>query len=398
MSITLETLETLASEGGRVVLSALANDPDLLNDHAQLRLLTQLRKTWPAEDAGAALELARLRHKAREKFGDHAARLFFTREALEQSSDPLVRQYRVQAIPPQAHTIDLCCSIGSDSLAFAQQGAQVLGLDRDPLRIRIAQLNAKALGLAATFRVYDAYEGQPQACDWLFFDPARRHADGQRIFDVEAYEPPLSLVQTWQARQGRIIKLSPGVDVAQVATYGGRLEFVSVQGDLKEALLWQTADQDTTSRAVLLTTEAQHHFQRNTPTPAEPVLASPRGYVCEPDPSILRAGLVSDLAAVLGCQMLDRTIAYLTSDHALNSPWVRTWQVLDWLPFNMKRVREYLRERNVGQVTIKKRGFPMTPEEILPQLKLRGDEARTLIFTRADTQRIVIVCAPQLVR
>jgi hypothetical protein len=112
----------------------------------------------------------------------------------------------------------------------------------------------------------------------------------------------------------------------------------------------------------------------------------------EPDPAILRAGLVQDAAEKFNGFMLDETIAYFTTDRKPDSPWVRAWQILDWMPFNLKKLRAYLRERNVGNVTVKKRGSPLTPETLIPQLKLKGDESRTLVLTRLQGQPIVMIC------
>ena len=89
--ITLSALAFLTGPAGERVLADLAAQD--LTDARTLPLITALRRSLPADEAGAALELARLRQKAVPKFGAHAARLFFTREALEQASDPQARAY-----------------------------------------------------------------------------------------------------------------------------------------------------------------------------------------------------------------------------------------------------------------------------------------------------------------
>ena len=86
------------------------------------------------KEARSALTLARSRQQAESKFGEIAQQLFFTPEALEQASDPLVSHYRSHDTAGLS-VIDAGCGIGADSLALAQAGADVLGIDIDPLRI-----------------------------------------------------------------------------------------------------------------------------------------------------------------------------------------------------------------------------------------------------------------------
>ena len=75
-----------------------------------------------------------------------------------------------------------------------------------------------------------------------------------------------------------------------------------------------------------------------------------------------------------------------------DSPWVRSWKIIDWMPFNLKKLRAYLRERNVGTVTVKKRGTAVTPEELIAKLKLNGNGSRTIVLTRCRGEHIVMVC------
>lgn len=388
MSISLQDLEFLASAPGGALLAHL-REQDLSNART-LGILSTLRKTYTIDQSRAALTMARLQLKAMDKFGADARRMFFTEDALQQASDPLVRRYRADTFPAVARLLDACCGIGADALTFAQAGAQVLGLDLDPLRVAIARHNASALGYEiARFEVADVRQGIPSGYDLIFFDPARRDAQGRRIYDVERYLPPLSTVRVWPTGPA-LVKLSPGVDVSQLTEYDGGVEFISVAGDLKECVLRLNCGVDGIS-ATLLHEGAVLHWRRDGPAP-EVGLSAPLGWLVEPDPAIIRAGLVQDAAAHFNAVMLDSTIAYLTADDPPRSPWVRCWPVLDWMPFHVKALRAYLRQHDVGRVIVKKRGSPVTPEALIPQLKLKGAQERVLVLTRCRQQPVILIC------
>ena len=391
MSISLTDLEFLVSDGGKGLLGQLEQED--LSDGNILRLITTLRKSYAGTQVNAALSVARLRIKAVDKFGDDALRMFFTDDALQQASDPLIRTYRSQVIQGR-QVLDVCCGIGADALAFSTTNVRVLGLDIDPVRMTMAHLNALALGLDnAYFEVSDVREGIPGGFDMIFYDPARRDERGRRIYHVEHYIPPLSLMRQWRAEH-IATKLSPGVDLGQLGDYSGQLEFISVKGELKEAVLGLGEGQSVI--ATLLTAAGGYHWWREFEPDNVPV-SEPQGWLVEPDPSLIRAGLVKDVAQEFNGSLLDETIAYFTTFEKPDSPWVRSWQILDWMPFNLKKLRAYLRARNTGVVTVKKRGSPLTPEELISRLRLKGDESCTLVLSKHDGKPIVIVCADYVV-
>ena len=388
MALSLDDITFLRSERGRQFLAAYA-DSDTSESNT-LRLLTTLRKSLSLTEASALLTTLRLRKRAAAKFPRFARDMLFTDAGLQQASHPAVRRYRAGLVE-SGNVLDVCCGIGGDSLALAAAGKQVLGLDIDPARIAIARHNAAAMGHRAAFQVADGARPLPPGFGCIFFDPGRRDPQGRRIHQVEQYRPPLSLVRAWRANE-IIVKLSPAVDLQQLAAYPGQLEFISAQGQLIEALLWLHLP-PAPPRATRLTESGVFHLTGGDPAPVE--IAAPKAWLFEPDPAVLRAGLVQRLAQDLDAAMIDETIAYLTMDTRVESPWGRYWKILDWMPFQLKRLRRYLMERGVGRVTVKRRGFAMTPEELISRLRLRhGDESRVLVMTRCSGKPVVIVCAP----
>ena len=388
MALSLDDITFLRSERGRYFLAAYAGCDT--SESNTLPLLTTLRESLSLTEASAVLMTLRLRKKAAAKFPRFASNMLFTDAGLQQASHPAVRRYRAGLVE-SGNVLDVCCGIGGDSLAMAAAGKQVLGLDIDPVRIAIARHNAAAMGHRAAFQEADAARPLPPGFGCIFFDPGRRDCQGRRIHQVEQYRPPLSLVRSWQADE-IIVKLSPAVDLRQVESYGGQVEFISAQGQLIEALLW-LHQAPSPPRATLLTETGVFHLSGGGPAPVE--IAAPKAWLFEPDPAVLRAGQVQRLAQDLDAAMIDETIAYLTMDGRTESPWGRCWKILDWMPFQLKRLRRYLTERGVGRVTVKRRGFAMTPEELIARLRLRhGDESRVLVMTRCRGKPVVIVCAP----
>jgi len=387
MTFSLDDIAYLSSDPGRRLLEAHAHsDVSAANT---LALLTQLRKTLSPAQAAAVLSTLRLRKKAALKFPGQAGRMLFTAESLQQASHPRIRQYRAGLLRSEK-LVDMCCGIGSDSFVYAESGRQVLGLDKDPVRIAIARHNAAALGVTAEFAVADVRAGMPSGYDAAFYDPSRRDARGRRIRDVERYLPPLSLIRRWPAEE-LVVKLSPAVALTQVQPYGGQVEFISVDGDLSEAVLWRRR-QSAPPLATRIDASGIHHLSADLDEHIE--ISEPRAWLFEPDPAVLRAQLLRQLAAMLNASLLDGRIAYLTLDEIVDTPWGRYWQVLDWMPFNREKLSRYLVDRGVSQVTVKKRGFPMLPEELIARLRLKqGGESRVLVLTRCRARPVVSVCA-----
>jgi len=204
---------------------------------------------------------------------------------------------------------------------------------------------------------------------------------------VDHYQPPLAVVRTWLADVPAVsVKVSPGVDLSQLEGYDAEVEFISLNGELKEAALWFGLLKSSHRRATLL--PGGHTLSGV----AEPLpLREPGAYIYEPDPSVLRAGLVALLGERIGAAQLDPDIAYLTADHPVATPFARWWAVEDWLPFSLKSLRQYLRQRSVGRVTVKKRGSPLQPEALIHDLRLQGEQERVVFLTHLRGRPIAVV-------
>ena len=198
------------------------------------------------------------------------------------------------------------------------------------------------------------------------------------------------MVNGWLERCPNLgVKLSPGVDLAELATYDAEIEFISLQGELKEAVLWFGPLKSAFRRATLL--PGPHTLAAKPDAEVEIYLDQPRAYLYEPDPAVLRAGLVRNLANQHGLAQLDPEIAYLTGDHRVPTPFAHAWRVEAWFPFNLKRLRTELRARDVGEVVVKKRGSPLQPEWLIQALRLKGSQSRVVFLTQLKGKPIVIL-------
>lgn len=395
----LQVFRDLISPAGQEVLQAAESgspsEADFLAD------FQRLSRKYPQDLARAALEIAVLRREAAGKF-PFSDRMYFTREALEQASPQEVSEYRSQRYRPFRLLTDLGCSVGGDTLSLAEI-SPTLGIDRDPLRLAMARANLAALGLDRRVQLVQADLAQadlsrrslPLAARpdlaW-FFDPARR-AGGVRVFSIRDYQPPLDLLPGWLRRiPAGGVKVSPGVRLDELQAFDAEVEFISLRGELKEATLWFGPFRSTRRRATLL--PGPHTLAADPGQVPPSRLSEPRAVLYEPDPAIIRAGLVTSLAEQLNASQLDEDIAYLTADANEPTPFARAWLIEAWLPFGLKRLRAYLRERKVGKVVVKKRGSPLQPEALIQDLRLQGDAERVIFLTHLRGRPIVVICHP----
>jgi SAM-dependent methyltransferase len=406
--MNLASFQALLSPTGQQALQAAEALAPRESDY--LRHLTSLSRQYPRELAEAALETAILRLEAAGKF-PHAAQMYFTRPALEQASSQEVSRYRCQRYAGCDRLLDLGCSVGADTLSLARL-APTAGIDLDPLRLAMAGANLARANLDALSPAHETLFIQADLRNSLpvhsagqmgaFFDPARRTAE-RRVFSVQRYIPPLDVIQGWLPRIPALgVKLSPGVDLVELESYPGEVEFISLRGELKEAVLWLGPLKTARRRATLLpgpfTLTGEPDPQNELSSPVR--LSEPQAYLYEPDPSILRAGLVRTLGAQLEAAQLDPDIAYLTGERLFETPFARAYQVEEWLPFNLKRLRSLLRARGVERAVVKKRGSPIQPEALIRDLRLRpsgngGGLERIIFLTHLRAEPIVVICLPK---
>jgi hypothetical protein len=397
---TVRQLRALSTPAGA---AALARAGELLAGRTDaVTALSRLRTEVGVELAGPAWGIARQRERARPVFGADTDRLLFTSDALEQAGRPVLADRRAARLLAGGaqRVADLGCAAGTDTIALARAGAQVLAVDLDPVARELTALNTTALGLAdrvqvvagdAVALVAAAGDGQVAGCDAAVLDPARR-SGGRRQLDPDRWSPPWSTVQALlDAVPTCAVKVAPGLDHERVPE-GVEAEWVSVGGSIVEALLWGRAPSSTWRRATVVTRDgAVHELTAATdpgPAPDGPV----RGWLHEPDPAVIRSGLVSLAGAELDANLVDPTIAYLTSDSPADSPWVSSYPVTDVLPFNLKKLKALLRSRGVGRVVVKKRGSAIEPETLARQLRGPGSGTAVVVVTRVAGAPTVVLC------
>jgi len=333
-------------------------------------------------------------------FGEFADRMLFTEDGLEQAT-----RLRVAAIHAGrfrdaglTRVADLGCGIGTESLALASLGISVSAFEIDEVTAAIATFNLAGFD-TATVTHQDATSVDLVVFDGLIFDPARRELGSPkrdratRKFDPADYSPRFDWVLEQARQKPTGIKLGPGHPHEGIPE-DCEAQWVSVAGDLVECTLWfgALARLGIARSALLVGDSVAHEISSASFDRLDAPLGELGAFVHEPDASVIRGHLIGELAEQLEARLFAPEIAYLTTDAEVQSPWVKSYRVLDEMAFDRKRLKAYLRERNIGVLEIKKRGADVVPEQLRKEMALKGENAATLIVTRVgDAHRVLVV-------
>ena len=386
----VEAVRWLQSDEGQGVLARAC----ALDEPDPLRARTTLERACPGTPPAllaAALTQAELRRRAAEKFGALAASMYFTPDGLEQATRLSVATHRAARLTAfgAGSVVDLGCGVGGDLIAFARAGITSAGVDVDPVRVAVATANLAALELPGAVGVADALDVDVSAFDVAFADPARRSGRG-RTFSPDAWTPPWSLVESL-LRGDACVKTAPGIP-HELVPAGVEAEWVSDHGEVKEAALWGGRLATAARRATVIGDGGLATLTEED-DPGAGVVPLGR-FLYEPDGAVIRAGLVTAVAAGVHGGLLDPHIAYVTAEESFHTPFARSYEILETLPHREKALRAALHERGIGRLTIKKRGVDVVPDELRKRLALTGDNEATIVLTRVDGQGSCLLVRP----
>jgi hypothetical protein len=361
-----------------------------------LAIITKLRKAGhPALLVTEVITQARLRTRAKAKFGDFASSMLFTEAGLEQATRLQVAALHAERfkLAGYQNIADLGCGIGADSLAFASLGLTVTALEQDAQTAALASFNLAAFPNAEV-RVSDAEHFDLSGFDALWLDPARRDLGRKAAKHITLapadFSPNLDWCFGLQKPKG--IKLGPAFPLELIPD-NVEAQWVSHQGDLVELALWFDGLASKIGRSALMLKDGKRYLFEGEGVDRF-ATEELKEYVYEPDYTLIRSQLLGDFAKQHQLTGISDGIAYLSSDELNDSPWLRAFRVLEVLPLDEAKIRKALSARGIGKLEIKKRGVDITPEELRPKLKLKGEGAATLILTKVDDARRALIVQP----
>lgn len=391
---------SLISREGQALIAEVG---DIDSKADLVKIVSKLRgKGHSAELVATVLTQIKLRRRASAKFGEFAKVMFFTEEGLEQASRLKVAaihagRFRTSGLKKIA---DLGCGIGAESLAFASLDMEVAAFELDEVTAAIATYNLAGFENVKVEQA-DVTKANLNEFDGLFLDPARRDLKdsktniNKRKYDINDFSPSFDFVLEAAKLKPTIVKLGPGLDHKDIPA-NAEAVWVSDDGDLVELTLYfgTLRRPDIKRAALLLSPSGTFEITSSSAERLDAPLGALGKYLYEPDAAIIRSHLVGDLARQLNLHIFSNEIAYLSGDEELDSPWLRGYEVMENLVFDRKKLKAYLREKNIGTLEIKKRGADITPEQLRRELDPKGSESATLIVTRVDGAHRVLIVKP----
>jgi len=316
--------------------------------------------------------------------------LIYTEKGAQQASSKRLALYHAGKLDNYSRIADLCCGNGIDLLHLAAGKKQVFAVDLDENTLKTAKYNSSEfsniefiLGKAEDFN---------EAVDAIFIDPDRR-TDSIRTVRVDNMSPALSdILQLRSITSNIAIKLSPATDYSSIKLVDTHtFEFISEDGVLKEILLillcfGDLATQNVTRKAILLP-DGIHLSNSDSSIPVVGI----QEFIFEPDPAVIRAGLVQELGSEIGYSLIDNHLALLTGKQAVFNNFGSTYKTITSFPYDLKMLHKYCRQQQIGELVIKTRGFPITVEKFRHNLKLNGKQKAILFIIRLGDDHEMII-------
>ena len=401
MSLTLGQLEFLRSPAAAELLAMdLPADP--------FHAVQTLRKHCTGDQAAAVQTLRELRRRAKRsgRFPEDFARRMLATDTLGQQASSLRlavwmgRKLARLAGEAKGEVLDLCCGLGADTIGLARAHLRVCGYDAAPEAALCAAHNAAVAGVGdrCRFEVADAAAVDIPGGGVVHIDPDRR-SRGRRGVDLDDCSPGPAFLRALRRRTAAgAMKLSPVLrwdDLDDLRV--GQWEYVSEHGVCKQLVGWWggEATGDRTPRAA--TVVAGPHDEPHAVSiaageaPYAPVREAGE-WLIEPDPAVIAADAVDDLAAAHGLWRIQPGLCWLFGDGPVETPLAHAFHVLEAIPGRERDVARALRRLDAGEVEVKTRGVKLDTDGLQKRLRGRGPRALAVLWCRIGPKQRVFLC------
>lgn len=378
------------------ILKQLKDAPELMEailawTGKETRLQEHLRETYSPELVRSAFRLLDARKKANGVL-PNADQLWLTSVGLEQSTALQVAKHKASRFPKDAEVYDLCSGVGVDTDVLLQRGP-VVSVDINPaMTIRNEWNNAiwnagKPTNL--TLKAADV-KSLDLAGKLVHLDPDRRDGQDRPTKRLEQYQPDLAWMQELvRTAAGGAIKLGPASNFMQKFP-GCEIELISLNGECKEATVWfgQLAG-DKSFRATVL---PGNESVTGDPLSAYcPLTETPMQYLFDPNPAVVRSGLLDQVGEIHSLHRLDNADEYLTADELPQTSLVTAFKVEATLGNNPKELKKHLRNSPGSRYEIKCRHLKVDANDLQRKLPKGDGLPKTVFFLRVSGKAKVVV-------
>ncbi|MGM0770623.1 MAG: methyltransferase domain-containing protein, partial [Halobacteriota archaeon] len=218
-------------------------------------------------------------------------------DGLRFATPEVVASYRARRL--KCKTIaDISCGIGGQTIFFAKECEKVYAIEIDPVKIEFARKNCKRYNLDnVEFICGDALSEevieQVPKIDVLFSDPARPPAEDKRLITSLKPGIPEVLSAYGEKTNNFAFEVPPQMTPDRI-TFDCEKEYLSLNGQLNRLNLY-FGDIKTCERSAISLPSGER-IDSNNPTAGIITTEHIGKFACEPEPSVIKAELLPELA------------------------------------------------------------------------------------------------------
>lgn len=294
--------------------------------------------------------------------------MFTCGEGVRFATPEVVARYRAWRLRTGV-LADISCGIGGQAVCFTEECDRVYGVDIDSERLECARRNAGVYGVDnITFIEGDALSPQVVEqvadADIIFSDPARPAEEDIRRTDSLRPGIPMVMEAYGDVTDSFAFEAPPRIPPQRI-DFDCEREYLSVDGKLNRLTLYFGPLKRCERSAVVLKKNMYYMLKSGVSIPPGiPEADEIPDYAFEPDPAVVKAELLGELAAGLNLNMglvkIDARRSLLTSVSNIDSPFFKNrYRVLDKVTFDCNKINRSLKEHSIGKALIR---FNVVPD------------------------------------
>lgn len=394
-------------------------DEHIADDPAKLRLKFA-GKTVEGVDVAAAIIQIECRRKFSGKLAQTLASFpdFYFPSILagEQSTSDILAQYHTSLVPDGLEVADLTAGLGIDVLHFASRATRVVAVERsraltDALRFNASGLHVDNLDIVnGDCREFvERCVAEQRRFGAIFIDPARRSADGSRVFALADCEPDVVKLLPSLKNICRllVIKASPMLDIThtigELSPAPIAVMAVGTPTECKELLMLidfqAEGDYDTMIEAVTLTASGAETFaftaatERAATMPEAGKALAEDDYIYEPSPSLMKTGVFKLLADRYKLNIFQPNTRLFHSSVKIDGFPGTCWKVMKIFPYASRIIKRFARE--YPSVNVAVRNFGISADALRARLGVRdAGPLRLYGITDSRNEKILVLTEP----